>query len=126
MKILVIEDQPVQLKLAHQVLSSAGHNVSDAERAETAFASVVTNRPDLILLDLSLPLVSGFEIVSRLKADPETRDIPVVAVTSYPERYTPQNASAAGCDYYIQKPFNTRQLSDQLTSVAEKMAEKAV
>ena len=65
MKILVIEDQPTQLKLAHHVLSSAGHNVTDAEAAEQAFAAIKRDRPELILLDLLLPDIDGLTLVRR-------------------------------------------------------------
>jgi CheY-like chemotaxis protein len=85
MKILIIEDHPAQLKLAHHVLSAAGHDVSGAEAPEVALATIKRDRPQLILLDLLLPDVDGLTLVRSLKADPETRDIHVVAVTSYPE-----------------------------------------
>ena len=85
MKILVIEDHPAQLKLAHHVLAAAGHDVSDAGAAEQALAVIKADRPHLILLDLGLPGMDGITLVRRLKADPETRDIHIVAVTSYPK-----------------------------------------
>ena len=110
MNILVIEDHPTQLKLAHHVLIAAGHNVSDAEAAEQAFAA--------IKVDLVLPGMDGLALVRKLKADPDTRGIHVVAVTSYPEQYPKAAALAAGCDAYLLKPINTRELSGQLTAVA--------
>lgn len=122
MKILIIEDQPAQLKLAHHVLSAAGHDVNDAEAAEAALVAVKEDRPQLILLDLLLPDIDGLTLVRRLKADPDTRDIHVVAVTSYPEAYPKASALAAGCDAYFVKPINTRELAGQLTTVVEKGA----
>ena len=85
MKILVVEDHPAQLKLAQHVLSAAGHDVADAAAAEAAFTAIKLNRPHLILLDLLFPDIDGMILARRLKADAETRDIPIVAVTSYPE-----------------------------------------
>lgn len=120
MKILVIEDQPTQLKLVHHVLSADGHDVTDANAAEQAFKAIKRDRPELILLDLVLPDIDGLTLVRRLKADPETRNIHVVAVTSYPEEYPKAAALAAGCDAYLVKPINTRELSGQLTAVAGK------
>jgi CheY-like chemotaxis protein len=120
MKILVIEDNPSQLKLAHHVLSAAGHDVSDAGAAEQAFTAIKRDRPQLILLDLLLPGIDGLTLVRRLKADPDTRDIHVVAVTSYPEAYPKAAALAAGCEAYFVKPINTRELSGQLNAVAER------
>jgi CheY-like chemotaxis protein len=119
MKILVIEDHPAQLKLAHHVLSSAGHDVADAGAAEEAFIAIKHDRPQLILLDLLLPDIDGLTLVRRLKADADTRDINVVAVTSYPEAYPKALALAAGCDAYFVKPINTRELSSQLNTVLE-------
>ena len=119
MKILVIEDHTVDLKLADLVLSTAGHDVSAAGAAEQAFAAIQEDRPQLILLDLDLPGMDGIALVRKLKADPDTRDIRVVAVTGYPEKFPQAAALAAGCDAYLLKPINTRELSDQLTAVAE-------
>ena len=118
-QILVIEDHAVDLKLAELVLSTDGHNVSTAEAAEKAFAAIREARPQLILLDLDLPGMDGFAIARKLKGDPDTRDIHIVAVTCYPEQYPKAAALAAGCDAYLLKPINTRKLSDQLNAVAE-------
>jgi CheY-like chemotaxis protein len=117
LKILVIEDQPAELKLAHHVLSAAGHSVNGAEAAETAFASIKNDRPELILLDMSLPGMDGLTLVRLLKADAETRDIHIVAVTSYPERFTREQALLAGCDALLVKPLSTRTLPSTLSEV---------
>jgi two-component system cell cycle response regulator len=119
MKILVIEDHAADLKLADLVLNTAGHDVNTAEAAEPAFAAIQEDRPQLIFLDLDLPGMDGLALIRQLKADPDTRDIHVVAVTCYPEEYPKAVALAAGCDAYLLKPINTRELSDQLTAVAE-------
>ena len=119
MRILVIEDHAMDLKLSYHVLSATGHDVSVAETAEQAFAAIKEDRPQLILLDLDLPGMDGLALVRQLKADPDTRDIHVVAVTCYPEEYPKAAALTAGCDAYLLKPINTRELSAQLTAVAE-------
>ena len=119
LKILVIEDHAADLKLADLVLRTAGHDVSAAEAAEQAFVAIKEDRPQLILLDLDLPGMDGIALVRQLKADPDTRDIHVVAVTCYPEQYPKAAVLAVGCDAYLLKPINTRELSDQLTAVAE-------
>jgi CheY-like chemotaxis protein len=116
LNVLVIEDNPSHLKLAHHVLSAAGFDVDEAEAAEQAMASIKSHKPDLILLDLELPGIDGLTLVLKLKADPETRDIPIVAVTSYPERYPKAELLAAGCIAFITKPINTRTLPAQLGS----------
>jgi CheY-like chemotaxis protein len=112
--ILVIEDNPSHLKLAHLVLSDAGFHVNDAEAAGQAIEAIKAEKPQLILLDLELPGMNGLSLIRILKADPETSDIHIVAVTSYPERFPRSEMLAAGCAAYISKPINTRTLPSQL------------
>jgi two-component system cell cycle response regulator len=119
LKILVIEDRAVDTKLAVLVLSTVGHHVSAVEAAEQAFAAIKKDRPQLILLDLDLPGMDGLALVRKLKADLDTHDIHIVAVTFYSEKYPKAAALVAGCDAYLLKPINTRELSGQLTAVAE-------
>jgi CheY-like chemotaxis protein len=114
MKILIVEDNPSHLKLAHLVLDAAGFNVNDATAAEQALHAVKDQKPQLILLDLGLPGMDGLTLVRNLKANPETADIQIVAVTSYPERFSRKEALAAGCAAYIAKPIDTRTLPGQL------------
>jgi CheY-like chemotaxis protein len=122
MKILVIEDHPVQLKLAHHVLSAAGHNVSDAEAAEQAAQAIREEKPQVILLDLVLPGMDGLTLVRKLKADPATCDIHIVAITSYVEKYSKADALAAGCDAYLLKPLSPRTLPQELNDVVARKA----
>jgi len=117
MKILVVEDQSVEMKLAIHVLSAAGHDVEGADAAEQVMATIKEDRPHIILLDLSLPGMDGLTLARRLKADPETREIQIVAVTSWPEKFPMADALAAGCDAYLRKPLSTRTLSRVLTEV---------
>ncbi|HEV7926127.1 MAG TPA: response regulator [Verrucomicrobiae bacterium] len=117
MNILIVEDNPSHLKLAHLVLSSAGYDVNDADGAAQAFEAIKAEKPQLILLDLELPGMNGLALVRELKSDPETADIQVVAVTSYPERFPRSEALAAGCVAYIAKPINTRTLPSQLEAL---------
>ena len=120
MKILVVEDQPGELKLAVHVLSAAGHEVAPAMAAEEALAAIAANRPTIILLDLSLPGMDGLTFARKLKADPSTNDILIVAVTSYPEKFSMAEALDAGCDAYLHKPVSTRTLPETLRAVVEK------
>jgi two-component system cell cycle response regulator len=110
MKILVVEDQPLELKLVTSVLSAAGHDVERADAAEHALAAIRENLPDVIVLDLALPRMDGLSLARRLKTDPVTRSILIVAVTSHPEEFTQAAAMAAGCDAYLPKPLSTRTL----------------
>jgi CheY-like chemotaxis protein len=123
MKIFVVEDQPIELKLAATVLHAAGHDVSRASAAEEALAEIRENLPDVILLDLSLPGMDGLTLTRKLKADPVTRSIPVVAMTSYPEQFAKEDAMAAGCDAYLSKPLSTRTLPVVLAELVENQNE---
>ncbi len=120
MKILVIEDHPAELRLAHHVLSAAGHEVADADAAEQAFEKIRQDRPDVILLDMNLPGMDGLILARKLKSHPETRDIHIVAVSSYPERYPKDEVLKAGCDAFLGKPLSTRTLPQQLSDIVAK------
>jgi CheY-like chemotaxis protein len=120
MKVLVIEDHEMQRKLADDVLSAAGHDVGSAADVSAALASVRRDRPDVILLDLALPGLDGLALAQMLKSDPALRDISIIAVTSFPERFPRAAAMAAGCDAYLVKPVSTRALPDLVTGAARK------
>ncbi|MCI0530619.1 MAG: response regulator [candidate division Zixibacteria bacterium] len=120
MKILVIEDHTDQRKLAHHILTTAGYTVSDADAAEYAVTAIKNDKPHVILLDLSLPGMDGLTLARHLKQDPETRDIVIVAVTSYPERFSKADALKAGCDAYLVKPLNTRGLPEEIDGVVNR------
>jgi CheY-like chemotaxis protein len=119
MKILVIEDHSYELQLANHILSAAGYTVSAAEAAEQAIVAIKADKPQIILLDLSLPGMDGLSLARLLKRDPDTRDIPIVAVTAYVEKFSRAEALKAGCDAYIVKPLSIRELPGQLQAVVE-------
>jgi CheY-like chemotaxis protein len=119
MKILIVEDQPIELKLASLVLSAAGHDVGCADAAEQVLAAIDRDRPTVILLDLSLPGMDGLTLARRLKADPATRDVHIVAITSHPEKFSMSDALAAGCEAYFEKPLSTRMLPAILVELVE-------
>jgi len=109
--ILVIEDNPLNLELARDVLEAAGYTVVDARTAEEGLRLAEAVMPNLILLDIRLPGMNGFDAVRNLKQDVRTRDIPVVALTAQAMAGDEQTAFGAGFDGYITKPINTRTLS---------------
>lgn len=119
MRILVVEDEPVESKLAVHVLAAEGHEVDFAWGAEDALAASRRQKPDVILLDLRLPGVDGLTLARTLKAEPATLNVPIVAVTSYPENYSADEVRAAGCDAYLHKPLSTRTLAETLADVVE-------
>jgi CheY-like chemotaxis protein len=95
-----------------------GHVVCESVSAEGAAAAIAANSPDVILLDLRLPGMDGVALIRQLKSNPETRDIPTVAMTAYPEDYRREDLVAAGCDAYIVKPIDTRTLPRKLEELA--------
>ena len=120
MKILIVEDEPKSLKLAHLVLSGDGNEVSQADAVIQAMEEITRSEPEVILLDLHMPSPDGLALARALKSDPARQHIAIVAVTSYPETYTREEALAAGCDAYIVKPIDTRLLATQMAAALEK------
>jgi two-component system cell cycle response regulator DivK len=108
--ILVVEDQEDNRTILRDLLVHAGFDVLEAVTGEEGVRAAEACRPDLILMDIQLPLVDGYEATRRIKARPELRAIPVVAVTSYALSGDEEKARAAGCDGYVTKPFSPRQL----------------
>ncbi len=105
-KILLVEDNPVNRRLAVFLLRSQGYQVSEATTAPEAFAFLERERPDLIVMDIQLPGMDGLEVTRKLKEQPATADIPVIAVTSYAMKGDREKALAAGCAGYVTKPID--------------------
>jgi CheY-like chemotaxis protein len=112
--ILVVDDNPANLKLACDLLECEGHEVLRADGAERALEILERRRPDLILMDLSMPGMDGLTLTRRLKADPRTRDLVVVALTASAMSGDEDRVMAAGCDGYISKPIDTRVFPEQV------------
>lgn len=109
-RILIVDDNPANLKLASVLLSTEGYEMVTARDAEEALARVRDRRPRLILMDIQLPGGDGLELTRRLKSDPVTCDIVIVALTAYAMFGDEARARAAGCDDYVAKPIDTRTL----------------
>jgi CheY-like chemotaxis protein len=124
MKILVVDDEPSSLKLAHVVLSSEGYDVCPAEGAQAALDMIHKDKPTLILLDLVLPDMDGLSLIRKIKNDPETCDIHIIAITAYPDQFTKAEVMGAGAEAYLVKPLNTRDISGLVDNVARKKAVK--
>jgi len=115
-RILVVEDNPINMKLVADLLEFEGHEVLRACDAERARIVVADSLPDLILMDIALPGIDGLTLTREIKAQQRTRQVPVVALTAFAMKGDKQKALDAGCDGYITKPINTR---DLLARVAE-------
>ena len=109
-KILVIEDDPDLMRLISRTLTGAGFAVEQANGGEDGLRKARLEKFDLILTDLAMPKVSGVEVIHQLKNDPDTQDIPCVAVTAFTWDNIAQSASQVGCDSFVAKPFNSNQL----------------
>jgi two-component system, cell cycle response regulator DivK len=105
-KILVVEDNELNRKLLTDLLSFQGHEIFETAHGLDAIRIAHDAHPDLILLDIQLPDVSGFDVARRLKADDATHSIPIIAVTAFAMVGDEQRALQSGCDAYVSKPIN--------------------
>ena len=114
--VLVVEDNVRNLKLVRDVLEYAGFVVVAAATGEEGVAIAVAEPPDVVLMDLQLPGMSGTEALERLRADPVTKGVPVVALTAFAMKDDRARALADGFDGYLEKPISVRLLPDQVRS----------
>jgi two-component system, cell cycle response regulator DivK len=105
-RVLVIDDNAVNRRLVQVLLHSRGYEVCEAASAPEAFAALTGKPPDIILMDIRLPGMDGLTATRKLKTDPATRDIPIVAVTSYAMKGDEEMAREAGCCAYVTKPLD--------------------
>jgi two-component system cell cycle response regulator DivK len=108
--ILVVEDQEDNRQILRDLLGNAGYELTEAENGEEAITAVGKRRPDLILMDIQLPVMDGYEATRRLRANPDLKSVPIIAVTSYALTGDEDKALAAGCDGYVTKPYSPRDL----------------
>jgi two-component system cell cycle response regulator DivK len=109
-RILVAEDQEDNRQILRDLLGSVDYAMIEAADGEAAVAAAKRERPDLILMDIQMPLLDGYEATRRIKADPALKAIPIIAVTSYALSGDEAKACDAGCDAYVTKPYSPRQL----------------
>jgi two-component system, cell cycle response regulator DivK len=108
--ILIVDDNELNLRLASMLLVGEGYEVKTAGDAEEALVVLQSFHPRLILMDLQMPGMDGFELARRLKATAATRDIVILALTAYAMKGDEERAREAGCDGYVSKPIDTRTL----------------
>jgi two-component system, cell cycle response regulator DivK len=109
-RILVVEDQEDNRRILRDLLRHAGFEVIEVGDGEQALTATAAHHPDVILMDIQLPLLDGYEATRRIKADPVLKHIPIIVVTSYALSGDEAKARAAGCDAYMAKPFSPRAL----------------
>jgi len=113
-RILVVEDTEDNRQILRDLLTAAGFDLIEAVDGESGVAMAQAHKPDLILMDIQLPMIDGYEATRRIKADPALTHIPVIAVTSYALSGDEEKTRAAGCNGYIAKPFSPRQLLNKV------------
>jgi len=122
-KILLIEDNKQNALLIRRILEARQHQIIHVSEGEAGLQTALAERPDLILLDLGLPDIDGQTLVGLMKRTPELQNIPLVAVTAWPEDIARKMVSAYGCDGFISKPINTRIFPDQIAEFLSKSQE---
>jgi two-component system cell cycle response regulator DivK len=109
-RILVIEDQPDNRRILRDLLSSVGYDLTEAINGDLGVKSALSEPPDLILMDIQMPEMDGYEATRRIKGDPRCAEVPIIAVTSFALSGDEAKARDAGCDGYVAKPYSPREM----------------
>jgi two-component system, cell cycle response regulator DivK len=120
--ILIVEDNELNMKLFNDLLQAHGYNTLQAKDGRLVIEMTRKNRPDLILMDIQLPEISGLEITKMLKADDDLCNIPVVAVTAFAMKGDEQKIRNGGCDGYIAKPISVASFLQTVSRFLEPQA----
>lgn len=113
-RILVVEDNPLNLKLVRDVLTASGYEVVEAQTGEAGVSLAADCAPDLVLMDLQLPGIDGYEALRLIREDPRVAEVPIVALTAFAMREDRERTARAGFDGYLSKPISVRELPAQV------------
>ena len=113
-KVLIVEDNELNMKLFHDLIEACGHEILESRDGIEALKLAREHHPDLILMDLQLPEVSGLEVTRWLKEDDELRKIPVIAVTAFAMKGDEEKIRSGGCEAYIAKPISVSNFLDTI------------
>ena len=116
-KILIVEDDPLSMKMLRILLRPYGYSLLEATDGEEALKVARSDKPDLIIMDLRLPKVSGLEVTRQLRQMSDFSHIAIIAITAYAMKGDKEKAISAGCDAYLAKPINTRELPRLITEM---------
>ena len=116
-KILIVEDNPRNMRLLEMTLRASGYTLLEATDGGEALDIAIKELPDLIIMDIQLPKINGLAVTRKLKALPEFRDVTIIAVTAYGMKGDRERAIEAGCDAYLPKPINTRELPEMIATM---------
>jgi two-component system cell cycle response regulator DivK len=125
-KILIVEDDPRSLKMIRMTLRPYGYSLLEATDGEEALKVACSDKPDLIIMDLRLPKVSGLEVTRQLRQMSNFNHISIIAITAYAMKGDKEKAISAGCDAYVAKPINTRELPRLITEMLLQRKENSV
>ena len=109
-RILVVEDQEDLRGILRDLLTGSGYDVVEAADGRDGVAKAKSERPDLILMDIQLPVLDGYETTRQIRTDPNLKTTPIIAVSSYAMKGDEEKARASGCDHYVTKPYSPLQL----------------
>jgi len=116
-KILLVEDNPRHMRLLKMTLGATGYTLLEATDGGEALEMAVRERPDLILMDIQLPKINGLAVTRKLRGIPEFKRTPIIAITAYAMKGDRERAIQAGCDAYLSKPVNTRELPGIIATI---------
>jgi two-component system cell cycle response regulator DivK len=116
-KVLIVEDDPKNLKLAVMTLKSRGYELICAVDGEEAVSTTFSEKPDIILMDMQLPRISGLEATKQIREHPDFAEIPILALTAYAMKGDEDKYMDAGCTAYMSKPINTRELPEKVAEL---------
>jgi two-component system, cell cycle response regulator DivK len=125
-KILIAEDNPVNRELLRELLEVRGHTVSEACDGEEALRIIEQTQPDLVLLDIGMPLLDGFGVIRKIRENPRFASMPVVAVTAYAMRGDREKILSSNFDGYLSKPVDARSLAQELDRFLRQQGEQQV
>ena len=116
-KILIVEDNPQNMRLIEMALSAESYTLLEATNGEEALEVVKKERPDLIIMDIQLPKMSGLEVTRKLREIPEFSRTPIIAITAYAMKGDKEKALDAGCNAYLSKPISARDLPNLIAKM---------
>jgi CheY-like chemotaxis protein len=123
-KVLVAEDNPVNRELLRELLENRGYAVVEAPDGQEALRMIEQTHPDILLLDIGMPVLDGFAVMRKIRENPSLATLPVLAVTAYAMQGDRDNVLNAGFDGYISKPINTRDLANELERLLRKREDR--
>jgi two-component system cell cycle response regulator DivK len=119
-RVLLVEDNPHNRKIFSGMLTHSGFEVIEAEDGHQAIAAMAKQLPDIVLMDLSIPGIDGWEVTRRFKADARTKAVPIIALTAHAMRGDEERARAAGCDHYLAKPVSPKKVVEEVRRLLPK------